>query len=1115
MRLDDATLRQNQAAEPEHSTWLSANAGSGKTRVLTNRVALLLLDGVEPQNILCLTYTKAAASEMQNRLFERFGDWSMRTDGELAEALQRLGVKTLGSERLAQARRLFARAIETPGGLRIQTIHSFCAALLRRFPLEAGVTPRFAEMDDRAAALLQEEVVELLADGIAPDAVDAIAAHFTGDDLGRLTSAILTNRKAFETGADRAEIWRWLDLPEGFDMPDVLAAVFDEGEAAPIAALLQVLGASSSSTDQKAHARLSCIDWARPGAEALDALTGVMLYGAAAKAPFTAKVDAFPTKAARAALGASIGGLNALMLRVEAARERRNRLYSARKTLALHRFAAAFLPEYERRKRRRGWLDFDDLILKTLALLSDEAVAAWVLFRLDGGLDHILVDEAQDTSPAQWQVIERLAREFTAGQGARDGVRRTIFVVGDKKQSIYSFQGADPREFDRMQAHFDLRLRGVGESLRELGLEYSFRSSDAVLRFVDATTTIDGMRHRAFRERLPGRVDLWPPVPKPEKPEKPHWYDPVDMMAEDHHAVKLARDLAARIAAMIAGETIPDGKGGRRRVRAGDIMILVRRRSELFEEIIRACKALGLPVAGADRLKLGAELAVKDLAAVLAFLATPEDDLSLAAALKSPLFGWDEAALYDLAHGRPGTLWQALRGQEAQHPATLAMLRDLRDSANYLRPYDLIERILTRHDGRRRLLARLGAEAEDGIDALLQQSLAYERAEVPSLTGFLGWLETDDVEVKRQMDAAGDLIRVMTVHGAKGLEAPVVILPDTAKRTLPNRDELIPLDGGGVLWRVPRDQRPEIESQALTRLKTAQAEEEQRLFYVATTRAETWLIIAAAGEVGEGDQSWHQKAEEALRALGAVELITPVGVGLRYQHLDWEAGDHTDAPAPPAAPPAVPDWALARAAPVDRPEPPRAPSDLGGAKALAGEGGQDDAAARRRGSAIHLLLEVLPAVAAPHRASHAARLLTGGEMALDQAEAAEALASAARVLDHPDFAELLGPDALAEVAISAGLDELGGARVAGAIDRLLVSGDRVLAVDFKTNAVVPEKPGDVPEGLLRQMGAYLAALQQVYPGRRVDIAILWTETPRLMPLPHDIVRAALCRAATS
>ncbi len=1111
---NDATERQVQAADPTASTWLAANAGSGKTRVLTDRVARLLLDGVEPQHVLCLTYTKAAASEMQNRLFKRLGEWAMLPDDHLRKALLDLGLHgAMSDARLARARTLFARAIETPGGLKIQTIHSFCAALLRRFPLEAGVSPQFAEMEDRAAALLRAEIVEDLADHIDPDLIADLARHTTESGLEALTAAITKHRRAFEPALDRDGLLQLFDLPPGLTEQDMLAQVFLGTEVELLAQITPIL-AGGGATDAKAAAKLAGVSDASMGA--LMILEDVFLFGAKTKTPFGAKTGKFPTKALREGpLVALIPALEQLMGRVETARAQRVSLQAVQKSHVLHRFAAAFLPEYDRRKQLRGWLDFDDLILKAQELLNDPAVAAWVLFRLDGGIDHILVDEAQDTSPEQWDVIEKLAQEFTSGQGARADVERTIFVVGDQKQSIYSFQGADPDAFTRMQGEFSGRLQGANKTLQDLTLEYSFRSSQAILGLVDLVfehRAEAGFRkdslHRAFKSDLPGRVDLWPVVDKVDDDDDRHWTDPVDRPGARHHTVILAERIAQEIARMIReGETLPQdgatpGRFQRRKVQPGDFLILVQRRSDLFSEIIRACKQAGLPIAGADRLKVGAELAVRDLAALLRFLATPEDDLSLATVLKSPLFGWTEQQLYTLAHNRSERyLWQALRAREGNHPETLAMLTDLRGQTDFLRPYDLIERILTRHMGRQKLIGRLGAEAEDGINALLSQALAYERSDIPSLTGFLTWMETDDLEIKRQMDSASNQIRVMTVHGSKGLEAPIVILPDTAKRRAPPDDTVMVAEHTG-LWRTSPDELPPLLQQARETAKAKQLNERLRLLYVALTRAEKWLIVAAAGDLDKEGDSWYQMVQAAMPQAGAVQHAFHTGPGLRLQHGDWLAPDLIDHADTVDVPPTLPDLFCTPLPPQAAPVTALSPSDLGGAKALPGEAGLDEEAAKARGTRLHLLLEHLPGHAPDSWPDMAAHLL---------GDPGDVLAEAMAVLNAPDLAHVFADDTLAEVPLTA---RLGDRPLHGVIDRLIVIDTHVLAIDIKTNATVPDSAPQTPEGILRQMGAYAHALQQIYPDHKIDTAILWTRRAQLMPLPHDLVTAALRRASS-
>ena len=1113
MSRNAASEKQVQAAQPQASTWLSANAGSGKTRVLTDRVARILLQGTDPQKILCLTYTKAAAAEMQNRLFQRLGEWAMLEDAELAATLDSLGaweglVPSAGD--LAQARTLFARAIETPGGLKIQTIHAFCAALLRRFPLEAGISPQFTEMEDRAADLLRAEIVEDMASGDQVALVDGVAAYLSDSDFASLTRAITGAREAFTAGHDRAALFRGLDLPEGYDWADLERDTFLGDEIDLLAALREGL-VEGSKTDIDALEKLMPVG--RPGMKDLPVLEKVFLFGATAKDPFGAKIGKFPTKATQTRLGSALPKIEAFMARVQDARDKRLALAAIDKAEALTRFADTFLPEYERRKQLRGWLDFDDLIGRARKLLRDPGVATWVLYRLDGGIEHILVDEAQDTSPVQWDVIEALTQEFMAGKGAERERPRTLFVVGDRKQSIYSFQGADADAFDTMREGFKDGLKAAGPGMQDLVLEYSFRSAPAVLDVVDQVFDPDvtpGFRespHRPFHEAMPGRVDLWPVVEKSEAEEDSHWTDPVDRPGEAHHTTVLAERIATWIEAQVeGGETLPAGNG-RRKMRYGDVLILVRRRSELFASIIRACKALDLPIAGADRLKVGAELAVKDLAAVLSFLATPEDDLSLAAALKSPLFGWSENDLYRLAHGRDGAyLWEVLRGQVDLHTRTLAILTDLRDNADFLRPYDLIDRILTRHDGRRRLLGRLGAEAEDGIDALLSQALAYERSEVPSLTGFLTWMQTDDLEIKRQMGAVGDQIRVMTVHGAKGLEAPVVILPDTGRQQARMANTVTTLEGVPY-WNPTVDEMPGPLRSARDEAQERDAEERLRLLYVALTRAESWLVVAAAGDLSSKNAAptWYERVETALKGLNAAPLDCEGGEGLRLTSGDWQAGNATEASARAEELPDVPDLYRRPVSPPVTDPAILSPSDLGGAKALAGDLGLDEDAAKLRGTRIHLLLEHLPFGAADRWASAAPRILPD----MEAAELNSLLAEAAGVLQAPDLAPFFAPDTLAEVPVTAPLFHR---RLHGVIDRLIVQETHIRVADFKSNAVIPATPDDCPDGILRQMGAYLVALEQIYPDRSIELGIIWTRSATFMPLPHEAVRSALARA---
>ncbi|MEM8754943.1 MAG: UvrD-helicase domain-containing protein, partial [Pseudomonadota bacterium] len=610
----------------------------------------------------------------------------------------------------------------------------------------------------------------------------------------------------------------------------------------------------------------------------------------------------------------------------EAVAEAEKAARAADRSLRLARFAAALLKRYEAAKAARSLLDFDDLVEKARALLTRAEAKEWVLYRLDGGIDHLLVDEGQDTSPAQWEAIAAIAEEFWAGEGARAG-GRTSFVVGDEKQSIYSFQGAVPGAFDQMRRAFAAGLTPHG-GLLEARLEHSFRSAPAILRAVDAV--FDGDRakglsaagapwaHAAYHAGRAGRVELWPLIEPDASPPDPEPWAPVDMPGRREPRLRLAEAVAERIGALCRDGRLP---GGGRRVRPGDVIVLLRARAPMMTPIIRALKRRGVPVAGADRLSLREELAVKDLLALMRFAATPGDDLTLAALLRSPLFEVDEEGLFDLAHGRKGSLWAALTAAEARWPHEVAALRAALADADYLRPYEFLEKALTAGGGRRRIAARLGREAEDAVDELLAQALAYEAADTPSLEGFLGWMAGDEAEIKREQSPpdpgeAGE-VRVMTAHGAKGLEAPVVILPDTMRAPETGaRDRLATLEtpaGPRAVWRLSAKEAPAPLRRAAEATRAAEADEHRRLLYVAMTRAEVWLIVAGAGAPNKVEGTWYELAEAGLKALGAREEPAPPGApGPLRADAAGGAPKAAAAARAPAAVPAAPGQPVGR-----------------------------------------------------------------------------------------------------------------------------------------------------------------------------------------------------------
>ena len=1101
----DADLAQNSAADPNASTWLSANAGSGKTRVLTDRVARLLLQGVDPQSILCLTYTKAAASEMQNRLFNRLGEWAMLDDANLAK-LDEVDIHDLDS-----ARTLFARAIDTPGGLKIQTIHSFCAALLRQFPLEAGVSPQFRELDELERDRLIESVLDGLA-GDSPAALSGIAIHFGGESLTKLAVQVAGSAGDFHR-VSRADVCGLIGINADVTGQEIIDLAIKPGDLEFLSTLPDLLRGSDRQTDGNLADKIASLPMER-SLEFVRLAADAFLYRANTKSPFTAKTDRAPTKGFREGpFAPHTARLHRIMAQIEGAFALFRPFSAVEKTRALHDFAAEFLPAYVSAKDDLGVLDFDDLILKARALLQDQGLA-WVLYRLDGGINHILVDEAQDTSPAQWDVIDALAAEITSGKGARDAESRSLFAVGDKKQSIYSFQGADARAFDLMADKFARQLEN-GPKLHRRELTYSFRSSPAILKAVDCVFQDEwamgiggSATHHAFHAELPGRVDLWPKIPRPETTTDPAWNDPIDRTSAVDPTNVLAEKIATRIKDLLTTGTVLGENDDFRPVAPGDVLILVQRRSALFDSIIRCCKKLELPIAGADRLKVNAELAVRDLLALLSFLALPEDDLSLATALKSPLFGWSEAELFGVAQGRKGYLWAALRDHQGNFPDTVARLTALRNEADFLRPYELIELILTRYDGRRGLVSRLGPEAEDGINELLSQALAYERSGVPSLSGFLTHAQSENIEIKRQSDTSGDLIRVMTVHGAKGLESSIVFLPDTMRGGAQRFEAFVKDQDDVPLWNIADAVAPDRIRDAKEYRANANAEERQRLLYVAMTRAKHWLIFGGVEMENAPKDNWYDAVAAGLERAGARPVSEGGQTITRLEFGKWTEPKIQDSPFTETKSPELCEFPNSDlSAPIQRRRP-RAPSDLGGQKSMPGDLAGDSEAAKSRGTQLHLLLEHLPRLPRADWPQAAVRLLDGASTG----DVAPLLAEATKCVDA--LPEIFADDTLAEVEISAHIPVLDG-HISGTIDRLIVEDTRIRAIDFKSNTVVPALPEDVPEGILRQMGAYLEALEQIWPDRVISIEILWTATRQIMVLEHAIVRNALSRSTTS
>jgi ATP-dependent helicase/nuclease subunit A len=1166
--LERTRRRQADAADPAASVWVSANAGTGKTHVLTMRVLRLLLAGTPPERILCLTYTKAAAAEMSKRVFDSLSNWVMLPDDALETALLAFLDRKPDASEMARARTLFTRATETPGGLSVQTIHAFAERLLQRFPLEAGITPGFAILDEASAQKLMREAI---------DDVIGRAARARDSRLGEALAAAIAyaaDDRFDDTLADALKEREWLAAAAGMGLDAVEAlyrrhfgvreSIARSAIAAEAATLLSprelahvrdVLRGGS-----KADARLADKVAAALSAEderaRMEALSGLFL-----------KSDRTPReKFLTNALKARNPEIEPMLARVQgrflALWAEHQGAVVVEATMALIRLADAVAARYAEAKVRRAALDFDDLIARTKDLLASRGSAEWVLFKLDNGLDHILVDESQDTSPSQWKVVEALASEFFAGSGARADIVRTLFAVGDEKQSIYSFQGAAPEMFSAMGDRFAGLGRSAGATWRTVPLTLSFRSVAPVLAAVDRvfanparTPGVSPAPHAVRRAGHGGMVELWP-TEKHEQAAPADAWSPLDERSAEPAVVRLANRIADTIKGWLdAGETLASTG---RPIAPGDILILVRKRAPFAEPMVQALKARRIPVAGADRMRLTEQIAVEDMLSLGDFLTLPEDDLALAEVLKSPIFGLDDADLTDLAfwnrsaasEERKGTLWKALlekSRENARYVEAASTLKRWRKAADFRPPFEFFADLLDRDGVRAKLIARLGPEAADPLDEFLNLALTYDDGAPPSLAGFLAFMRDGDRDIKRDMEHGRNEVRVMTVHGAKGLEAPIVFLPDTTSVGSAATQGGRPIAADAIarppgtpapfVWPVKGTGALDRLREAREALRQREREEANRLLYVAMTRARDRLYVAGfEGPKGPAQGCWYEVIRSGLD--GVLERVT----GADGREVERLAAPQVAPPEAPRATPAalqdaapLPPWsarpaprepqltiplAPSRLAPYDTddegepraaapPQDPRSePAVLG--PAAAGPGGGSGAGSRfLRGTLTHALLQHLPSLAPEtwQRAADAflAERARGVPANVRARIAAETLA----LLSDAAFAPVFGSDSAAEVPLVAVIPRAAGSgpplRIAGQVDRLAVVAGEVLIVDFKTNRRAPRSVEEVAPVYLYQLAAYRLAVREIFPGKAVRAALLWTERPSLMEIRGEVL----------
>ncbi len=1127
------------ASSPADHAALSASAGTGKTHVLTARVLRLLIAGVDPSSILCLTFTKAGAAEMADRIHNRLAYWVRLKDSKLGEELEALD-EDPGPEARGRARKLFAQVLDaTGGGLRIQTIHAFAQGLLAAFPAEAGLSPGFRPLDQReekllARSTLADLLVRAEAEGdlsLLQD-VQSLSLKMGEGGAEAFLMACARAPDAMEALGSRQSVEPRMRHLFGLPLGDIEQAIGQECERFDIDALGRIAELNRTwDTKYGKHRASLCEEWleADPAARVglLDRLHGIW-------AKSDGEIRSFgrgqaPKDEEYAALA-------------EAAFECCGRLLAMRALAAMVvdlaaglRAGQAFAAAYGEAKRAAGAVDFDDLIRWTERLLSTPGVGDWVRFKLDQRTDHILVDEAQDTNRSQWNIVGRIAEEYFVGEGASDRYR-TIFTVGDFKQAIFRFQGTDPREFDAARNEFARlahELRGEAEQLRDRGswsahkplppdfhhlsVDLSYRSAPPVLRAVDSLLDSLGPDalglpqpanpHESHHGKRPGSVILWgpfsdSPLGEEEKGEEGWISDSVRL-----YAARLARQIKAWLDAPFH-LACKD-----RALRPEDILILVRRRGDLASLLVARLHAEGVPVAGVDRLSLSAPLAVRDLLAAVRFAIQPLDDLNLASLLVSPLIGWSQEDLHAAAAGRRGPLWPHMR-QKAP-PSTLEQLQSILAMADLTTPHAFLDRLLTGElQGRRKLLERLGTEARDPIEELLSSALDFEGKGSATLQAFLDWFARGDVEIVRDPSGPQDSVRVMTVHGSKGLQSPLVILadacadPDLSRGRPGGRANAFPLGRGEPDIPIFRPRKREMIEPLRSHFEEQDRldrQEHWRLLYVAMTRAEERLFIGGSlgsrNKAGPPEQSWFSAVERALARLGCSWSDSDVW-GREMRLGDPQSPGATIARAA-SVDPSFPRWLRQPAPMEERPPRPLTPSSIGEDDVPHPPPGPGQRDAALRGRILHQLFERLPTVAESGRRERAIRWLERSSEIADPELRAALADDACRVIDDPEFAALFGPDSLAEAPIAAVVG--GGIVVSGTVDRLLIGEDRILVADFKTGRSAPASGSEIPTSHLRQMAAYRDALRIIFPDRPVEAALLYTSIPALHRLPDALL----------
>ena len=899
---DNSLQNQKIASNPNYSVWVSASAGTGKTTVLVNRLLRLFLNDVEPSKVLCLTYTNAGAIEMQNRIYKKARDWATISDDDLIKELKNLSDTPENNTDIdnlfLKARKLFSKLIDNPVPLKIYTIHAFCQSILKRFPIEAGITPHFKIIEDSEVKTLLNEAyqkfVHTLKNDKNIDYIDVFESfnylmnNTSESEFDNLIETIIDGREHFfelclkyKTKAKILEtlknkIFKNFSYPIESFIDDTMlfkANVLDHIPSGFIDKLKQILSVDDG---KKSIARLNLIGsfLAENDTEKkfdiykhifLNSDDSIPANGILNKKSIMADMK-FPDNVSRETI------------RIREAVEFINSVEIFKTTSSVLDIGLTLNDIYEKLKKKRGVMDFTDLITTVKKLFARDSISSWILYKLDGGISHVLIDEAQDTSPIQWEIVDKLTSEFFTTGSDKKNVK-SLFSVGDRKQSIFSFQGANIKLFEKYKNYFKERIEFENYPFYDLPLNRSFRSCENILNTVDdviknssgVLLPNEDITHIPNRKDSSGLVEVLPLVKRIEDKTSKCFKPPVENINVFNTEVEMANVLATKIRYLLDNEYISDPKKDSddtkkfiRKIEPKDIMILVKKRN-LADSITKALLAKNIPLAGRDKLSLSDNIAVEDLISLLKFVLFNYDDLSLAEVLKSPLYNLTDDDLFDLCFNRKDeTLFSRLSESEKYKDITND-LKYLIDFSKTALPFEFFDYVLKVQNKRKNFISRLGVEVVDVLNGFLSQCLSYDNLKLgKSLSDFYEWFSLNDVEIKRNMEQVNNTVRIMTVHSSKGLEAPVVFLYNANEVLSSSRDRILWSEDFPMYKTSNFKTSGKIFSDMLDTENTANQEEFYRLLYVAMTRARDRLYVIGSENNSKNARTWYSCIKESL-----------------------------------------------------------------------------------------------------------------------------------------------------------------------------------------------------------------------------------------------------------